>query len=1160
MIELTRRAERIVTSLGLLVALFGALPAALVAVSGARFESAYPLAGVPPVWRWDLARIRSAASEPLAESAVVDILVRASLVIIWLAVGVMVVTTVAEIVHMIRHRGIGLPAVRGLGWAQPVARMIAIGLIAIAPHSPRVSLASATGDPAPYQVLPHLVSPAADIVDGRYEQGYGDPPSGEAEVAEDVVHVVRRGESVYSIASDLAGGDPGRTVAVADAILDANLGRTMAGGGRFTNPAYIEVGWRLTIPAEVGSAASAPFVADGATVHVVAPGDTLSGIAEVHLGDPDAWPAIWEANAGLDMGGHRTFDDPDLILPGWSIGVPDAPPANGDPPSGSGSAGPVDASASVGSDETVDRTTPMGDDERPTPDVPASPTDAENETPTAEVASTPTASATATDSAPTSEATSRAADTATTSDATSTGADTATTSDATSTGADTATTSDATSTAPDSAGSAATAELPSTATNPPATAVASDTAPDTAGAPPGLASTTDPSGTEGTEVAVVPTSNPRDVTEAHGTTASTSTTTTTDVGASPSPAPEPAGESGVAPVAPSPIRLEQAAMVVAGVLAVLGVRRRQRLRSAKPRSRVPEPRAAASAMERRLRLVDPGERSQRVDVALRAASSSLVGTDVQVGLVMVGVDGTVGLQLTGAATLPAPWTGAGPTWELPAAVPIEVVSEAARLVGTPCLALAQLGVSTEGCDVLVDLEACPTLVVEGHRDATDDIIAGIATSLAASPYAEVAHVVTVSVDDAALLDHRNAHRADSADAALELATSLVGARRADLESSFALRSVRTGGEVWEPAVVVLRASDSGADEIAAAPAIAPGSGIAIVAAVDEDAIDVPGCRLRPAEGGWVFDGFGASVPLAPVGMSARELDEIAQLLGAASAPLEQPDDDQLDPADALTAPAGSEPEPFVELPHAVVVGLLGEIQVVDAEGVAGSFERSKTVELLAWLATHRERSTRTAARTALWDLDVRDATFANVVSEARRALARLVPPPHGEEWLARTLNEQLPLHGLVVTDAQLIEHRLDAARRQPPAQAIDTLRPAVERVRGVPFAGTSYLWPDAEGITSSLVLLAIGACAELADQALSVGDVDTVFWATGRGLAVLPGHEELIARRMQAHARAGDYAGVRHEWESYERVIVADTWSDGEPAPKLVELRRELLS
>ena len=180
-------------------------------------------------------------------------------------------------------------------------------------------------------------------------------------------------------------------------------------------------------------------------------------------------------------------------------------------------------------------------------------------------------------------------------------------------------------------------------------------------------------------------------------------------------------------------------------------------------------------------------------------------------------------------------------------------------------------------------------------------------------------------------------------------------------------------------------------------------------------------------------------------------------------------------------------------------------------GEAGSFERSKTVELIAWLTTHRDRATRSGARTALWDLDVRDATFANVVSEARRALARLVAPPEGEEWVARTLTEQLPVHDLVVTDADLVEDRLAHARVQPPSQAIETLRPAVELVRDMPFAGTSYLWPDAEGITSNLILLAITAAAEFAGHALSLGDTDAVFWATGKGLRVLPGHEELIA-------------------------------------------------
>ena len=41
---------------------------------------------------------------------------------------------------------------------------------------------------------------------------------------------------------------------------------------------------------------------------------------------------------------------------------------------------------------------------------------------------------------------------------------------------------------------------------------------------------------------------------------------------------------------------------------------------------------------------------------------------------------------------------------------------------------------------------------------------------------------------------------------------------------------------------------------------------------------------------------------------------------------------------------------------------------------------------------------------------------------------------------------------------------------------------------------------------------------------------------------------------------SGDLAAVRHEWDTYERVITADAWSDGEPAPALVALRKQLLS
>jgi len=631
--------------------------------------------------------------------------------------------------------------------------------------------------------------------------------------------------------------------------------------------------------------------------------------------------------------------------------------------------------------------------------------------------------------------------------------------------------------------------------------------------------------------------------------------------------------SAPAPEAPSPIRLEHAALLAAGILALVGVRRRQRLRAAMPRHRVPEPRPEVARTERRLRTIDAGERVMSVDVACRAAARSLIDTGSQIGWIEVSPDGDLELRLTAPAPLPLPWSGDGQSWRLGAEVPVEILGEDARQVGQPCVALVQLGVTPDGNELLVDLEACGVLAIAARADQADEIVTAVATALASSQFAEVAHLVGVSLPEATLLSHRNAHIAESVDAALELAGSLAGSTALNDRSSFELRSLRTGGEMWEPAVVLLQSADvEGPSACGHERVPAPGHGLAIVVADERSQVRPSSARLVARADGWQLDAFGASIELTPVGVSTDESAEITELIRDADRHLEPADGlDQIQWSDdAVPVTAVSDPDieivepveaaaPFEPRPHEIVVGLLGGVEVHARTGEVGSFERSKTVELIAWLTTHRDRATRSGARTALWDLDVRDATFANVVSEARRALARLVLPPEGEEWVARTLTEQLPVHDLVATDADLVEDRLAHARVQPPSQAIETLRPAVELVRDMPFAGTSYLWPDAEGITSNLVLLAITATAEFAGHALSLGDTDGVFWATGKGLRVLPGHEELISLRMQAHARAGDLAGVRQEWESYERVLVADAWSDGEPAPKLLALRRELL-
>ena len=244
----------------------------------------------------------------------------------------------------------------------------------------------------------------------------------------------------------------------------------------------------------------------------------------------------------------------------------------------------------------------------------------------------------------------------------------------------------------------------------------------------------------------------------------------------------------------------------------------------------------------------------------------------------------------------------------------------------------------------------------------------------------------------------------------------------------------------------------------------------------------------------------------------------------------------------------------------VMVRTLGPVDVQLVDGTIIDFEKSKTKELLAWLTSHRARPTRSAARTALWEVNVADATFTNVVSDARRALNQTHLISISEEWLPRTFNDQLPFHISIISDGEILESCIARAQELAPSQAIDELHRGLELVRDLPFSGTGYLWPDAEGITSQLVLNIITASAMAGELDLQRGEIEGVFWATAKGLKVLGAHEELIALRMRAHALRGDLAGVRGEWHSYERAVKADSWANSQPSQKLVNLYSNLNS
>jgi hypothetical protein len=201
----------------------------------------------------------------------------------------------------------------------------------------------------------------------------------------------------------------------------------------------------------------------------------------------------------------------------------------------------------------------------------------------------------------------------------------------------------------------------------------------------------------------------------------------------------------------------------------------------------------------------------------------------------------------------------------------------------------------------------------------------------------------------------------------------------------------------------------------------------------------------------------------------------------------------------------------------LVVKLFGYPVVENEAGDVASFRKRRALELLTWLALNRDRSRRSAARTAMWDLDIADSTFSTIVSDMRRGLAEIDQQSSRSDWVPTTYSDELPLSIRVITDDVLMVQALESFRKDS-RNSPEIVR-ALSHVRDVPFAGTSYSWADLDGTTTRLVILAITAAMEVALWALAVADMTAFEIAVTAGLRVFPGHEELLALQDEAKLR-----------------------------------------
>ena len=188
--------------------------------------------------------------------------------------------------------------------------------------------------------------------------------------------------------------------------------------------------------------------------------------------------------------------------------------------------------------------------------------------------------------------------------------------------------------------------------------------------------------------------------------------------------------------------------------------------------------------------------------------------------------------------------------------------------------------------------------------------------------------------------------------------------------------------------------------------------------------------------------------------------------------------------------------------------VMGHPEVITRDGRKVNFRKGRSLELTVWLALNRDRMSRSLARTAIWDVDVSDATFATVVSEMRRALRDAEPSLPRDEISQATFSDEMHLHAGVVTDVDLLAHSADAFAGD--AASAESLAETLSLVRALPFAGASYEWADLDGTTTRIVICVVDAAVRLGEWAIVNARPDLASVALTAGMRVMSGHPDLV--------------------------------------------------
>ena len=511
------------------------------------------------------------------------------------------------------------------------------------------------------------------------------------------------------------------------------------------------------------------------------------------------------------------------------------------------------------------------------------------------------------------------------------------------------------------------------------------------------------------------------------------------------------------------------------------------------------------------------------------------------------------------AVPPEPFRLDGDVWSLDRQWLAELTVDGRRRLSeleAPLPGLVTLG-GDAGTTVLVDVERMGSLAVTGS-DATL-VLQGMVVELATLPWADGAEVVVVG-HPGELCSLDRVRQAPS------IAGLLVEMQRRVAHQGALARQVgaggtvdgrwRTGGDGWDPVVVVcLPAAADAEPEAAARLAELAGvgdRGVVLVvgaalatrwsASADRGAIALSGPSTGHSEERPEVPRPGDLEPLAVQPVPATLLDDVEALVATAGGAAVEPS------PRIRSERAGPGPEDAMEPGHEVEVQVLGPVGVV---GSARPFStaRAWSLELVVYLAMHPGGASTDQWATALWpDRMMAPASLHSTASAARRALGVAAS---GVDHLPRA-HGRLALGPTVTSDWARLQ--LLAAADDPEQWAV-----ALRLVRGRPFESLrAGDWAVLEGITAAIEAEVVDLATRYAQWCLEVGDPAGAEWAARRGLRVSAYDERLYRVLLKSADRAGNPAGVESAMQELVELVAEDVEPFDAVHPETWDLYRSL--